>query len=159
MALPVPISSRSDDRHRDSRPHFVEEGQEPDGTPDVSARFDPLGDDQIASCIARSPGLVRRADLPSGPSATFMSTRDDSRIRCPPKTLHECAPCRRILEYPSIEERNEEVHPDRDAHRYGIKLRCQGLGPDRPAEHAETPGLGNRDSEIGCRKPTHPCLL
>jgi hypothetical protein len=88
-----------------------------------------------------------------------VSNRDDSRIRCPPKTLHKWASCRRILECPSIEERNEEVHSDRDARWHDIKLRCQGLGTDRPAEHAETPGLGNRDSKIGSRKPTHACLL
>jgi Reductase C-terminal/Pyridine nucleotide-disulphide oxidoreductase len=37
-------ASRSDDRQGDGRPHFIEEGQEPDAAPDVSPSLDPLGD-------------------------------------------------------------------------------------------------------------------
>ncbi len=155
----APDAARSDERQSDGASHFVEECQEPDCASDVSTGLDPLDDDEIAPGVAGGAGFVGRADLPSGPSTAFMDSGDDLGIRLAPKTLDQRAPRRRILETAAVEKGDEEVHSDRDLRRHGIELRSESRRSDGPAEHAKTPGEGDRYCEVGRREPSHTCLL
>ena len=125
----------------------------------MTTSLDALYDQDIATCVTRRECLVDGADLPTDPSPATVGCLDQRSVGFTPEELDERTPGGRVLERIAIEERNQEVHPERECLGDSIQLTGECPSADRPGQHSEPTSSAHRHSEIRRSNPSHPRLL
>src|SRR3954454_15338919 len=148
-------SPRGDERQLDDLAHLVEKREEPDGSTNMTTGLDALYDQDIATCVARRSCLIDGADLPTDPSPTNVGYLNQRSVRFTPEELDERTPGSRVLQRIAIEERNQEIDPERESLGYSIQMTGECPSADRPGQHSKPTGTAHRHSEIRRSNPSH----
>ena len=154
-----PDSPRGNERQLDDLAHLFEQREQPDRSTNMTTSLDALYDQDIATGVTRRERLIDGTDLPTGPSPATLGCRNQPRVRFTPEELDERTPGGRVLQRIAIEERNQEIHPERKSLGYPIQMTGERLSADRPGQHPKPTSGAHRHSEIGRSNPSHPGLL
>jgi hypothetical protein len=88
-----------------------------------------------------------------------MDAGHEGRIGIAPEELDVRTPPGGELDGGGVEERDEEVDPDRGARRERVELRFEVRTAVQAREHADGASAGDRDGDLGRRQAADPRLL
>jgi hypothetical protein len=133
-----------DNGHVDNVECSGQEGEHPDGPPDVTPRLGPLGDHQVASCVGRGTGFFGRADLPSRQRSGRMDAVDECALGIPIEEFDEPTPLGSELDGRHVEEGHQEVGTYRAGSPLGEIVEYLGnvaATHTRKIHHAQSTGI------------------